>query len=455
MKSSLMHLILISATSCNAFQVSPSLRANTRHGSVLIDHHAPTLQLYQKATPSPTLFHHRMNDENDALDLPMVDVVDNSDVVDKRNNNNALSKLSNNLKRALSTHQAFFLSLSIFLLPFFLLSAFPESASAVQSGGRMGGSFGGSRQSYSGGSSRSYSAPRSYSSSRGYSNGGYYPSRTNVIVTPGINPYGYSPFYSPFSPFYARPSGVVYSSGPSIFSIIFFAGFFLFVASALSNIGSSATDTFSGISSANQSVLGPGVSVAEITVALDVPDRDSPNSILSALNRLANTARTDSRVGLQNLTSQVSIELLRRKSSIVAASTKAKHYRDENKALREYNNISIQERGKFQRETVSKFGGVDYSDVRTRRSSPSEYSSKATVAVVTIVMMIDGDSTSKALSSKVNSISDVTDALSRIAADSKADNCLRGAEILWTPEERDETLTMKEVFADYSSLRSV
>jgi uncharacterized membrane protein len=276
-----------------------------------------------------------------------------------------------------------------------------------------------------------------------------------VIVTPGINPYGYSPFYSPFSPFYARPSGVVYSSGPSIFSIIFFAGFFLFVASALSNIGSSATDTFSGISSANQSVLGPGVSVAEITVALDVPDRDSPNSILSALNRLANTARTDSRVGLQNLTSQVSIELLRRKSSIVAASTKAKHYRDENKALREYNNISIQERGKFQRETVSKFGGVDYSDVRTRRSSPSEYSSKATVAVVTIVMMIDGDSTSKALSSKVNSISDVTDALSRIAADSKADNCLRGAEILWTPEERDETLTMKEVFADYSTLRSV
>lgn len=457
MKSSLMHLVFISATSCNAFQVSPSLRA-TRRSSVLIDHHAPTsLQLYQKVTPLPTLYHHSMNDVNeDALDLPMDNLVDNSSDVDKRNNNDALSKLSNNLKRALSTHQAFFLSLSIFLLPFFLLSAFPESASAVQSGGRMGGSFGGSRQSYSGGSSRSYSAPQSYSS-RGYSSGGYYPSRTNVIVTPGINPYGYSPFYSPFSPFYARPSGVVYTSGPSIFSIIFFAGFFLFVASALSNIGSSATDTFSNTigSSANQSVLGPGVSVAEITVALDVPNRDSPNSILSALDRLANTARTDSRVGLQNLTSQVSIELLRRKSSIVAASTRAKHYRDENKALREYNNISIQERGKFQRETVSKFGGVDYSDARTTRSSSTEYSSKATVAVVTIVMMIDGDSTSKALSSKVNSIGDVADALSRIAADSKADNCLRGAEILWTPEERDETLTMKEVFADYSTLRSV
>jgi len=137
----------------------------------------------------------------------------------------------------------------------------------------------------------------------------------------------------------------------------------------------------------------------------------------------------------------------------VAASTRAYHYRDENKAQREYNNISIQQRGKFQTETVSKYGGVDYSDVR--HSKPSDYSDNATIAVVTIVMLIDGDSTSKQLSSNVNSIRDVEDALSRIAADSKADDCLRGAEILWTPEEREETLTMKEIYADYSSLRSV
>lgn len=261
-----------------------------------------------------------------------------------------------------------------------------------------------------------------------------------------------SPFYSPFTPFYARPSpsGVVVSSGPSFFSLFLFAGFALFVASALSSFGSSTSDTLSSIT--NQSVLGSGVSVAEISVALEVPNRDSPNSILSSLDRLSETARTDSRVGLQDLTSQVAIELLRRKSSIVAASTRASHYRDENKAQREYNNISIRERGKFQRETVSKYGGVDYSD--TRQSTSSEYS-KATVAVVTILVLIDGDSTSKALSAKVNSIRDVEDALSRLAADAKADNCLRGAEILWTPEERDETLTMKDVFADYSSLRSV
>lgn len=245
------------------------------------------------------------------------------------------------------------------------------------------------------------------------------------------------------------------STGPSFGGLFFFAGFFLFAALVLSNIGSSASDAFTSTIGSTQSVLGPGVSVAEISVALEVPNRDSPNSILSALDRLSRTARTDSRVGLQNLTSQVAIELLRRKSSIVAASTRASHYRDENKAQREYNNVSIRERGKFQRETVSKYGGVDYSDARMGSANPSDFSAKATIAVVTIVMMIDGDSTSKQLSSRVNSIRDVEDALSRIAADAKAEDCLRGAEILWTPEERDETLTMKEVFADYSSLRSV
>ncbi len=49
--------------------------------------------------------------------------------------------------------------------------------------------------------------------------------------------------------------------------------------------------------------------------------------------------------------SKVALELLRRKNSIVAASTRAFHYRDETKAQREFNNMTIQQRGKFERET--------------------------------------------------------------------------------------------------------
>ena len=114
------------------------------------------------------------------------------------------------------------------------------------------------------------------------------------------------------------------STGPSFGGLFFFAGFFALAALVLSNIGSAASNTPSNtiVGSIDQSTLGPGVSVAEISVAIEVPDRDSPGSIL----------RTDSRVGLQDLTSQVAIELLRRKLSIVAASTRGYHYRDENKA---------------------------------------------------------------------------------------------------------------------------
>lgn len=84
-------------------------------------------------------------------------------------------------------------------------------------------------------------------------------------------------------------------------------GFFLFASFVMSSVSSGVSNSVgSSIGNAlgGQSALGSGVSVAEISVALEVPLRDSPDSILSSLNRLSRTARTDSRVGLQNLTSQ-------------------------------------------------------------------------------------------------------------------------------------------------------
>ena len=81
-------------------------------------------------------------------------------------------------------------------------------------------------------------------------------------------------------------------------------------------------------------------------------------------------------------------------------------------------------------------GGVDYSADR-RMNSLGCYHGK--------------DITSKTLPKRVSSIRDVEDALSRIASDSKADKCLR-AKILWTPEERDETLTMRDVLTDYPTI---
>jgi uncharacterized membrane protein len=332
----------------------------------------------------------------------------------------------------------------------------PLPSEAAMSGGRMGGSYSRpsqsrsmpSRSSGGGGYSRGYSS--------GYSSGYGYSRPSSVIVAPGVG-FGYSPF-SPFGGGYGYGGGVgaiSYSRGPSFFDFLFLGGLFFAATSFLRNAGSGASSSspFDGFGSSVSSALGSGTSVVQLSVALEVPNRDDPNSVLSVLNRLSRTSKTDNRVGIQNLTSQVALELLRRRSSIVSASSSYQHYQDPTKAGRDYEAKAIRERSKFERETVSKYGGVDYSPAQSPSASSLAVDGKATMAVVTLVLAIDGDSTK--ISNNINSVSDVEEALRRIASDAKVDDCLQSVEILWTPEDRGETLLLRDVVADYPELRSI
>lgn len=101
----------------------------------------------------------------------------------------------------------------------------------------------------------------------------------------------------------------------------------------------------------NSSALGPGFSVARLTVSLNVPDRDAPNSILTKLKRLSATSRTDTRQGVQKLVSSVALELLRQEKSIRSAETEYQYYQQEGAAQHEFMRQSIQQRSKFDRET--------------------------------------------------------------------------------------------------------
>ena len=188
---SLIPIALLSTTTCNAF--APTART-TPTSTVLIPHHnePSSLLILQKSAPSLSslyMMEDNDTDENDTLvDTPAVELI----VDETTTNNNALAKLGNKLRQTFSTNPqaaALFLSIFIFLLP--ILTSFPQSAMAVQSGGRMGGSFGSGGGSSS--SRQSYSAPSSSSYSRGYSprSTGSYHSRPNVIVSPSISPWGY------------------------------------------------------------------------------------------------------------------------------------------------------------------------------------------------------------------------------------------------------------------------
>lgn len=325
------------------------------------------------------------------------------------------------------------------------LTMAPLPSDAAMSGGRMGGS------SFAPSTSRTYSAPSSRSYSGSYGSSYYARPRTTIIAPtmPLVAPI--SPLYSPYSYGYGSPGVITYNRGPGILPFLVLGGMALAVSNAVNSFGRNGAPMDMFQDRQSDSVLGSGTSVVKISVALDVPNRDDPNSILGVLERLANTARTDSRMGIQNLSSQVALELLRRKSSIVSASTEYQHFRNRDKAQREFNSMSIQERGKFEQEAISKFGGVDYSTARSS-SSDGGFNDKATKAVVTLVLAIDGDSTKVPA---IRSIQDVEMALRKISTDARVSDCLQGAEILWTPEDRSETLTMRDVIADYPELNTV
>jgi len=355
---------------------------------------------------------------------------------------NAIAIVSQNLRKFLKVVAKNHVALIMTAILALSLVFNPLPAMAVPSGGRMGGSF----------SSKSQSAPRvrsNYGSSssynrgysRGYNTGSYY-SRPSPSIY--VNPL---PFWRP-SYYYSSPGVIVQSRGPGLLTFLVFGGMAFAVANAFRNF-TPTEDTWGDVSSA----LGPGVSVAQVSVAMEVPKRDDPNSILSVLDRLAYTAKTDSRVGLQNLTSQVALELLRRKSSIVSASSSYKHHNNRNQAQRQFNNMSVQERGKFERETKSVYGGVDYTGADRKQLPQSDsVSPQATMAVITIILAIEGDSTKIPT---IRSTADVENALRQIASDAKVDNCLQSAEILWTPEERTDTLDARDIAADYPGLRPI
>jgi len=322
------------------------------------------------------------------------------------------------------------LALALFMTPLVINS---DPAAATQTGGRMGGSFGSS-----GGSSRSYSSPSrsSYGGSRNsFSNPRFYgsmrPSTTIIAPVPVGGPVVYAPSYG-----YNPLSRVI----DSFFNGVFFLAFMFIVVQGMRG------STDAGVSA---SPLGKGVSVASLSIALNVPNRNDPGSILSYLTQLSNTARTDSRVGLQNLVNNVAIGLLRQRRSIIGASSNYEHFIDSDRATRKYNQLVVNQRSKFEKETISKYKGVDYSIPHEVNDS---IGLKATLAVVTIVFTIEGDNTKIP---EIRSVSDVETALTRIAADSEVEDCLISAEVLWTPGDISETITEREMYADYPELKRV
>ena len=215
-----------------------------------------------------------------------------------------------------------------------------HSAWAGGSGGRMGGSFKPSTRS-------SFSRPRSYSAPRSpprpirvYSN---YRPPPRIIINNRAPVRAFSDAAQKEGFLGSTP--VVQRSRVSTSDIILWTG-----TGALITYNVMKKDR-GGRGGSGSTTLGPGVSVISLTVSLNVPDRDDPNSVLSKLARQSQTARTDTRKGVQDMITETSLELLRQEKSIISVDSAYTHFRSFTEAEREFNRLSINKRSKFDRES--------------------------------------------------------------------------------------------------------
>ncbi len=325
--------------------------------------------------------------------------------------------------KLLSVMRPLFKSLLLFGLVITLALGQADGALAARSGGRIGGgSFRAPSRSY-GTPSRTYAPP---------GGGGYYP-------YPGGG-FGF-PFLVPFF-------GIGGGFG-GLFTILIFL--------ALANF---LLQTFRRVSSGEVAEVdyssNPTVSVTRLQVGLLAEGR----GLQAELNRIAETADTNSPEGRAEVLQETSLALLRHPEYWVYAGASTKQARLTSSEA-EFNRLSLAERSKFTEETLSnvnnqlkaanpkgtlqaaeKSGQLD-NPTRLITEGPGEY------IIATLLAATLGN----VQLPPINNSDDLRQALRQIGG-IPSDNLL-AIEVLWTPQAEGDTLTSDDLLAEYADLKMV
>ncbi|KAL3132354.1 hypothetical protein ABBQ32_008931 [Trebouxia sp. C0010 RCD-2024] len=302
-----------------------------------------------------------------------------------------------------------------------------SSAEAARSGGRMGGSgFSAARSgssSYSGGSSsRSYGGSLGGSSSRSYGGTTGYGS----FFGPGLaGGYGYG-----YGGGFGGPVVVQRSDGGNGLITILVVIAAIFVISQV--VGNFAgNDDGSG---------GGQATVCTVQVGL----LGSARGLQRDLERIAGRADTNTPDGLHYVLQETVLSLLRNPDYCVYGDGSTKNPRGLDGAEDAFNEVVLQERGKFKEETLVNVGG------RSRRSSlKSRGDGMSELIVVTIIVAAEGG----VKVPKISSREELTKALNKLGA-LRSEQIL-AVEVMWTPQDENDTYTRDELFLDYPTLNTL
>jgi uncharacterized membrane protein len=286
-------------------------------------------------------------------------------------------------------------------------------ALAARSGGRIGG---GSFRS----PSRGYSNPSNSYPSRG---GGYYPGG------------GFSPFF--FLPF-------IGGGGGGLFSLLIMIAVGGFLLNTFRRVAGG--DSFEG-----GDVYNPQVSIAQIQVGLLAEAR----SVQSKLDQLAQTVNADTASGRMHLLQETSLELLRHPEYWTYGKTSTQQAKlDRAEAV--FNQLSLNERGKFTTETLSNVNN----QLRQAQTNAALNSTGELVTVeqeqergeYIIVTLLVAATRSIELP-KINGESDLRQALQTLGSlDASA---IVAIEAVWTPQASGDALTTDDILTYYPDLKLV
>lgn len=326
-------------------------------------------------------------------------------------------------KKLLSVMKPLFKSLFLFGLVASLAFGHADGALAARSGGRIGGgSFRAPSPSYSS-PSRPYAPP----------GGGYYA------------PYPGGGFGFPFLfPFFGIGGGF-----GGLFTILIFIAIANFLVQTFRRVGTNDVEELEYSSN-------PPVTVTRLQVGLLANARD----LQPELNRIAETADTNTPEGRAEILQEASLALLRHPEYWVYAGGNAKQARL-GSAESEFNRLALAERSKFTEETLSNVnnqlkaasprsalapgnnGGELDNPTRLITEGPGEY------IIVTLLAATLG----KVQLPAINSSDDLRQAL-RIIGGVGGDRLL-AIEVLWTPQAEGDTLTSDDLLAEYADLKLI
>ncbi|XVE62857.1 hypothetical protein DITRI_Ditri06bG0153400 [Diplodiscus trichospermus] len=290
-----------------------------------------------------------------------------------------------------------------------LLMYDPNNAALAASGGRMGGrSF-----SSSSSTSRSYSVPR---------NGG---SRFSSYAVPYYAP---APFGGGGG-FYMGPAvGVGVGAGSSFLLILIGFAAFMLVSGFLSDRSESSVLTAT-----------ERTSVLKLQVGLLGMGR----SLQRDLNRIAEVANTSTSEGLSFVLSETALALLRHPDYCISGYSSVDVKRSIEDGEKRFNQLSIEERGKFDEETL-----VNVNNIR-RQSTTGQKASGFSNEYIVITILVAAEGVHKL--PPINGSGDLKEALQKLA--SIPTSKILAVEVLWTPQNENDTLSERELLEDYPLLR--